>query len=143
MPDLGQVPEIDVPSYLPDLPGIAADLMYSADLGPGIAPSAPSSAIPELPTFNTESVEPLQQGTSSPCSQPGEGWSRAGCVRRKRRRGGGPSVGMEGWPQCPGGWSWGISALASPMCCTGCELCCMLHAAGLESVAAEIRRALC
>ncbi|KAF2979750.1 hypothetical protein EK904_012774 [Melospiza melodia maxima] len=60
VPDLGQVPEIDVPSYLPDLPGIAADLMYSADLGPGIAPSAPSSAIPELPTFNTESVEPLQ-----------------------------------------------------------------------------------
>ncbi|NXS55267.1 WASH1 protein, partial [Brachypteracias leptosomus] len=62
VPDLGQVPEIDVPSYLPDLPGIAADLMYSADLGPGIAPSAPSSAIPELPTFNTESVEPLQPG---------------------------------------------------------------------------------
>uniref|UniRef100_A0A8C5UF09 WASH1 WAHD domain-containing protein n=1 Tax=Malurus cyaneus samueli TaxID=2593467 RepID=A0A8C5UF09_9PASS len=60
VPDLGQVPEIDVPSYLPDLPGIAADLMYSADLGPGIAPSAPSSAIPELPTFNTESAEPLQ-----------------------------------------------------------------------------------
>ncbi|KFV63765.1 WAS protein family 1 [Dryobates pubescens] len=60
VPDLGQVPEIDVPSYLPDLPGIAADLMYSADLGPGIAPSAPSSAIPELPTFSTESVEPLQ-----------------------------------------------------------------------------------
>ncbi|XP_016364707.1 WAS protein family homolog 1-like [Sinocyclocheilus rhinocerous] len=32
VPDLGQVPEIDVPSYLPDLPGIADDLMYSADL---------------------------------------------------------------------------------------------------------------
>ncbi|KAJ6659976.1 hypothetical protein lerEdw1_018173 [Lerista edwardsae] len=61
VPDLGQVPEIDVPSYLPDLPGIAADLMYSADLGPGIAPSAPGTAIPELPTFNTESVEPFQQ----------------------------------------------------------------------------------
>ncbi|NWI99412.1 WASH1 protein, partial [Crypturellus undulatus] len=60
VPDLGQVPEIDVPSYLPDLPGIAADLMYSADLGPGIAPSAPGSAIPELPTFHTESEEPSQ-----------------------------------------------------------------------------------
>lgn len=69
MPDLGQVPEIDVPSYLPDLPGIAADLMYSADLGPGIAPSAPSSAIPELPTFNTESVERLQAGISDSSSQ--------------------------------------------------------------------------
>ncbi|XP_015264202.1 PREDICTED: WAS protein family homolog 1-like [Gekko japonicus] len=64
VPDLGQVPEIDVPSYLPDLPGIAADLMYSADLGPGIAPSAPGTAIPELPTFSTESVEPFQQGIS-------------------------------------------------------------------------------
>uniref|UniRef100_A0A452GHM1 WH2 domain-containing protein n=1 Tax=Gopherus agassizii TaxID=38772 RepID=A0A452GHM1_9SAUR len=62
VPDLGQVPEIDVPSYLPDLPGIAADLMYSADLGPGIAPSASSSAIPELPTFNTESVENFRPG---------------------------------------------------------------------------------
>ncbi|XP_006004515.1 WASH complex subunit 1 isoform X2 [Latimeria chalumnae] len=54
VPDLGQVPEIDVPSYLPDLPGIAADLMYSADLGPGIAPSVPGSNMPELPTFYTE-----------------------------------------------------------------------------------------
>uniref|UniRef100_G1U687 WH2 domain-containing protein n=1 Tax=Oryctolagus cuniculus TaxID=9986 RepID=G1U687_RABIT len=59
VPDLGQVPEIDVPSYLPDLPGIADDLMYSADLGPGIAPSAPG-AIPELPTFHTEVVEPFK-----------------------------------------------------------------------------------
>ncbi|XP_028823282.1 WASH complex subunit 1 isoform X1 [Denticeps clupeoides] len=55
VPDLGQVPEIDVPSYLPDLPGIADDLTYSADLGPGFAPSVPvssSSSIPELPSFN-------------------------------------------------------------------------------------------
>uniref|UniRef100_A0A8C0ZRQ0 WH2 domain-containing protein n=1 Tax=Castor canadensis TaxID=51338 RepID=A0A8C0ZRQ0_CASCN len=59
VPDLGQVPEIDVPSYLPDLPGIADDLMYSADLGPGIAPSAPG-AIPELPTFHTEIAEPFK-----------------------------------------------------------------------------------
>lgn len=61
VPDLGQVPEIDVPSYLPDLPGIANDLMYSADLGPGIAPSAPGT-IPELPTFHTEVAEPLKTG---------------------------------------------------------------------------------
>lgn len=65
VPDLGQVPEIDVPSYLPDLPGIADDLMYSADLGPGIAPSAPG-AIPELPTFNTEVAEPFQPGELGP-----------------------------------------------------------------------------
>lgn len=61
VPDLGQVPEIDVPSYLPDLPGIADDLMYNADLGPGIAPSAPG-AIPELPTFHTEVAEPFKPG---------------------------------------------------------------------------------
>lgn len=61
VPDLGQVPEIDVPSYLPDLPGIADDLMYSADLGPGIAPSAPGT-IPELPAFHTEVAGPFKPG---------------------------------------------------------------------------------
>ena len=55
MPDLGEVPEIDVPSYLPDLPGIADDLSYSADLGPGFAPSGPTHSIPELPSFTEES----------------------------------------------------------------------------------------
>ncbi|KAG3292701.1 WASH complex subunit 1 [Ictidomys tridecemlineatus] len=73
VPDLGQVPEIDVPSYLPDLPGIADDLMYSADLGPGIAPSAPG-AIPELPTFPTEVAEPfkadLEDGVLTPPPPP-------------------------------------------------------------------------
>ncbi|KAM9377191.1 WASH complex subunit 1 isoform 2-T2 [Pholidichthys leucotaenia] len=54
VPDLGQVPEIDVPSYLPDLPGIADDLSYSADLGPGFAPSGPTQNIPELPSFSEE-----------------------------------------------------------------------------------------
>lgn len=65
VPDLGQVPEIDVPSYLPDLPGIADDLMYSADLGPGIAPSAPGT-IPELPTFHTEVAEPFKPSEREP-----------------------------------------------------------------------------
>ncbi|XP_035497604.2 WASH complex subunit 1 isoform X2 [Scophthalmus maximus] len=55
VPDLGEVPEIDVPSYLPDLPGIADDLSYSADLGPGFAPSGPTHNIPELPSFPEES----------------------------------------------------------------------------------------
>ncbi|TMS05745.1 WASH complex subunit 1 [Larimichthys crocea] len=60
VPDLGQVPEIDVPSYLPDLPGIADDLSYSADLGPGFAPSGPTH-IPELPSFSEESNAPGPQ----------------------------------------------------------------------------------
>lgn len=55
VPDLGQVPEIEVPYYLPDLPGVASNL---ADLGPGIAPSAPGGPIPKLPTFSTKVVEP-------------------------------------------------------------------------------------
>ncbi|KAM8751705.1 WASH complex subunit 1 isoform 1-T1 [Acanthopagrus schlegelii] len=61
VPDLGQVPEIDVPSYLPDLPGIADDLSYSADLGPGFAPSGPTHNIPELPSFSEESNLPGPQ----------------------------------------------------------------------------------
>lgn len=55
VPDLGQVPEIDVPSYLPDLPGIADDVSYSADLGPGFAPSGLTQNIPELPSIPDES----------------------------------------------------------------------------------------
>lgn len=58
VPDLGQVPEIDVPTYLPDLPGIADDLSYNADLGPGFAPSGPTHSIPELPSFTEESSVP-------------------------------------------------------------------------------------
>ncbi|XP_055988679.1 WASH complex subunit 1-like [Sorex fumeus] len=59
VPDLGQVPEINVPSCLPDLPGMADGLTYSADLGPGIAPSAPGT-IPELSTFAMELVAPAK-----------------------------------------------------------------------------------
>lgn len=54
-----------MPSYLPDLPGIADDLTYSADLGPGFAPSVPSSSsIPELPSFGTEHDESSGSGES-------------------------------------------------------------------------------
>ncbi|XP_043943550.1 WASH complex subunit 1 [Protopterus annectens] len=74
VPNLGDVPEIDVPSYLPDLPGIADDLMYSADLGPGIAPSVPASSIPELPAFSIEPSEPngpgIQNGEIMPPPPP-------------------------------------------------------------------------
>ncbi|PIO31720.1 hypothetical protein AB205_0118720 [Aquarana catesbeiana] len=90
VPDLGQVPEIDVPYYLPDLPGVADDLMYSADLGPGIAPSAPGGPIPELPTFSTEVVEPSKtaavQGTPSEVVKPSDG--RASLLESIRQAGG-------------------------------------------------------
>ncbi|XP_016402627.1 LOW QUALITY PROTEIN: WAS protein family homolog 1-like [Sinocyclocheilus rhinocerous] len=100
VPDLGQVPEIDVPSYLPDLPGIADDLMYSADLGPGFAPSVPaSSSIPELPSFGTEHDESsglvassqapptgMVKGTPSEVLQPSDG--RASLLESIRNAGG-------------------------------------------------------
>ncbi|KAF2884009.1 hypothetical protein ILUMI_22127 [Ignelater luminosus] len=52
-PDLGDVPSIDVPLDLPDLPGIADDLRYVNELGPGIAPSVSTTPnVPELPVLN-------------------------------------------------------------------------------------------
>ncbi|XP_051917316.1 WASH complex subunit 1 [Hippocampus zosterae] len=70
VPDLGQVPEIDVPSYLPDLPGIADDLSYSADLGPGFAPSGPTHIIPELPAFSEDSASELHPSVLPPPPPP-------------------------------------------------------------------------
>uniref|UniRef100_A0A8C4R8U4 WAS protein family homolog 1 n=1 Tax=Eptatretus burgeri TaxID=7764 RepID=A0A8C4R8U4_EPTBU len=54
VPDLGEVPELDVPTYLPDLPGVADDLACTLDLGPGIAPSLLTATLPELPTFGND-----------------------------------------------------------------------------------------
>uniref|UniRef100_A0A023GF94 Putative was protein family log 2 n=1 Tax=Amblyomma triste TaxID=251400 RepID=A0A023GF94_AMBTT len=53
-PGMGQVPQMDVPAALPDLPGIADDLSYSEDLGPSIAPSW----LPELPEVSSDSSVP-------------------------------------------------------------------------------------
>ncbi|KAJ8980575.1 hypothetical protein NQ317_018702 [Molorchus minor] len=39
-PQIGEVPALDVPLDLPDLPGIADDLHYESAMEPGIAPSA-------------------------------------------------------------------------------------------------------
>ncbi|CAH1153257.1 unnamed protein product [Phaedon cochleariae] len=39
-PQIGEVPALDVPLDLPDLPGIADDVHYEIESGPGIAPSA-------------------------------------------------------------------------------------------------------
>uniref|UniRef100_A0A669CKX6 WAS protein family homolog 1 n=1 Tax=Oreochromis niloticus TaxID=8128 RepID=A0A669CKX6_ORENI len=107
VPDLGQVPEIDVPSYLPDLPGIADDLSYSADLGPGFAPSGPTHNIPELPSpasapppppppppppadNHTDSLAPLNtgpvSGAPSEVVQPSDG--RASLLESIRNAGG-------------------------------------------------------
>lgn len=54
MPDIGNVPEIAVPDFLPNLLGVADDLSYSADQGPSIAPSVFGSNIPDLPSVVPE-----------------------------------------------------------------------------------------
>lgn len=57
-PGLGNVPEIDVPLNLPDLPSFADDLKYIADIGPAIAPSVPASSLPPLPAVIPELPSP-------------------------------------------------------------------------------------
>ncbi|XP_012938504.1 WASH complex subunit 1 [Aplysia californica] len=54
MPELGTVPEIAVPELLPNLPGVADDLAFSADQGPSIAPSVMGSNMPDLPAVGPE-----------------------------------------------------------------------------------------
>lgn len=58
VPGLGDVPEIDVPMDLPDLPGIA-DLTFSTDINESIAPSALMASLPDLPGVGDgpESIE--------------------------------------------------------------------------------------
>ncbi|GLV43043.1 washout [Carabus blaptoides fortunei] len=51
-PGLGDVPSIDVPLDLPDLPGVADDLRYLMETDPGIAPSVTTTpTVPELPSI--------------------------------------------------------------------------------------------
>ncbi|KJE90140.1 WAS family protein [Capsaspora owczarzaki ATCC 30864] len=65
-PGMGAVPEIQVPGNLPDLPGVADDIAWEADLGPSIAPSMPGSNMPELPTVAGVAAPRAQQpGTVS------------------------------------------------------------------------------
>lgn len=56
-PNLGEVPALDVPIDLPDLPNIAGDLRYSIDIDPGIAPSVITTPnIPDLPPIAQNEV---------------------------------------------------------------------------------------
>ncbi|KAB0801523.1 hypothetical protein PPYR_05877 [Photinus pyralis] len=58
-PHLGDVPRIDVPLDLPDLPGIANDLRYVDERGQGIAPSVTTTPnIPDLPPLVEVPQEP-------------------------------------------------------------------------------------
>ncbi|RZC38909.1 WAS protein family -like 1 [Asbolus verrucosus] len=61
-PNLGEVPALDVPLDLPDLPNIADDLRYDTELGPGIAPSVTTTPnIPDLPII--EPTEPNKENS--------------------------------------------------------------------------------
>lgn len=55
-PNLGQVPALDVPLHLPDLPGIADDLQFINEMGPGIAPSVIASPV-EKPQIENVGVK--------------------------------------------------------------------------------------
>uniref|UniRef100_A0A674BT52 WAS protein family homolog 1 n=1 Tax=Salmo trutta TaxID=8032 RepID=A0A674BT52_SALTR len=55
--------------YVPDL-GIADDLSYSQDLGPGIAPSGPTHTFPELPSFSGEDMPGSQFQVAVPPPPP-------------------------------------------------------------------------
>ncbi|BFZ10703.1 hypothetical protein BsWGS_13742 [Bradybaena similaris] len=57
IPGMGTVPEIVVPDQLPNLPGVADDLAFSAGQGPSIAPSVMGSNIPDLPSVGFEQDE--------------------------------------------------------------------------------------
>ncbi|XP_062502341.1 WASH complex subunit 1-like [Corticium candelabrum] len=65
-PEIGEVPDIDVPVDLPDLPGIAGDMTYSLDLGPSIAPSVPGSNMPELPSIEPDKPPEIAGDVSVP-----------------------------------------------------------------------------
>uniref|UniRef100_H2LYG3 WAS protein family homolog 1 n=1 Tax=Oryzias latipes TaxID=8090 RepID=H2LYG3_ORYLA len=108
VPDLGQVPEIDVPSYLPDLPGIADDLSYSADLGPGFAPSGPIH-IPELPSFNDDSSAPV--GVVSSGGDFMSDLFNKLSMRRKGISGKGPAAGESG--EAPAGASGAFARMSN------------------------------
>lgn len=61
-PKIGEVPELDVPLDLPDLPGIADDLRYENTQESAIAPSVLSQTLNDLPAFETiENIEKKEE----------------------------------------------------------------------------------
>ncbi|CAH1784413.1 unnamed protein product [Owenia fusiformis] len=50
IPNIGEVPEIAVPDFLPDLLGVADDVTFSGEQGISIAPSVFGSNLPDLPS---------------------------------------------------------------------------------------------
>ncbi|PAA83178.1 hypothetical protein BOX15_Mlig024418g5, partial [Macrostomum lignano] len=65
MPSLGAVPDLDsLPSMLPRLPGVAENVAYSGDLGPGIAPSDSDNVILQLACLS-EPPPPLPPSAGS------------------------------------------------------------------------------
>ncbi|KAK3102807.1 hypothetical protein FSP39_014056 [Pinctada imbricata] len=68
MPDIGDVPEIAVPDFLPDLQGVADDLSFQLDQEISIAPSVLSSNIPDLPSVvaDSETLPTLPDTTAPP-----------------------------------------------------------------------------
>lgn len=70
IPVIEAVPEIAVPDCLPNLLGVADDVMYSADLGPSIAPSVFGGNMPDLPSVVPEPTPGAPDSAPPPPSGP-------------------------------------------------------------------------
>ena len=81
MPDL---PELDVPSMLPDLPHVAGDLFYAGDMGQSIAPSMANTSVPELPNLaDPEAPAASMDGVVVPCSLLATNNNNSSCPPRR------------------------------------------------------------
>ncbi|RDD43257.1 WAS protein family-like protein 1 [Trichoplax sp. H2] len=69
VPNLGDVPEFDVPSFLPNLSGVADDVTFDVDNEISIAPSA-GFVFPDLPTVETTPVPTANGGTEAAAPPP-------------------------------------------------------------------------
>lgn len=58
-PQIGDVPALEVPLDLPDLPGVADNVHYENDYGPAIAPSAFIESLNSLPNIETSEIEQI------------------------------------------------------------------------------------
>ena len=70
VPKMEELPQLDVPNILPDLPFVADDLFYTADAGKSIAPSMANTTIPDLPNLADPSAPAALSPPSSAGSAP-------------------------------------------------------------------------
>lgn len=74
VPVMPELPELEVPELLPSLPYVAADMLYTADIGKSIAPSLANASVPELPDL----ADPSAPAATVESTSSGE-WNQCGC----------------------------------------------------------------